>query len=95
MIRFIDEHQGSVSGSRLICRVYCARQCSGFLTARGYAPPSKARRTLPRAQLKDELLVPEVARLHAENYGVYGVRKMHALMRRQGWQVGRDQTERG
>jgi transposase InsO family protein len=45
-------------------------------------------------QLKDELLVPEVARLHAENYGVYGRRKMHALMRRQGWEIGRDQTER-
>ncbi|MDR6200781.1 putative transposase [Microbacterium sp. SORGH_AS428] len=35
-----------------------------------------------------------VARLHAENYGVYGRRKMHALMRRQGWGIGRDQTER-
>ncbi|GAA0504264.1 hypothetical protein GCM10009532_31010 [Microbacterium aurantiacum] len=38
--------------------------------------------------------MPEVARLHAENYGVYGRRKMHALMRRQGWGIGRDQTER-
>lgn len=35
-----------------------------------------------------------IARLHAENYGVYGVRKMHALMRRQGWAIGRDQTGR-
>jgi putative transposase len=35
-------------------------------------------------QLRDDLLVPEVARLHAENYGVYGRRRMHALMRRQG-----------
>ena len=33
-------------------------------------------------------------RLHAENYGVYGRRKMHALLQRQGWQIGRDQTER-
>lgn len=33
-------------------------------------------------------------RLHAENYGVYGVRKMHRLMRRQGWLVGRDQVAR-
>ncbi|TIH26220.1 IS3 family transposase [Subtercola vilae] len=45
-------------------------------------------------QLKDDLLIPEVARLHAENYGVYGRRKMHALLRRQGWDIGRDQTER-
>src|SRR6516225_2664884 len=45
-------------------------------------------------QLRDDLLVPEVVRLHAENYGVYGRRKMHALLRRQGWDIGRDQTER-
>ena len=38
--------------------------------------------------------MPELTRLHAENYGVYGRRKMHALLRRQGWNVGRDQTER-
>lgn len=64
----------------------------GFLTSRGY------RAAIGRApsvrQLRDDLLVPEVARLHAENYGVYGRRKMHALMRRQGWDIGRDQTER-
>ncbi|MCK8469044.1 IS3 family transposase [Microbacterium sp. KSW4-16] len=45
-------------------------------------------------QLQDDLLVPEIARLHAENYGVYGRRKMHALMQRQGWEIGRDQAER-
>ncbi len=43
-------------------------------------------------QLRDGLLVPEVARLQAENYGFYWRRKMEAQMRRQGWQVGRDQT---
>lgn len=51
-------------------------------------------RTPSARQLRDDLLVPEIARLHAENYGVYGRRKMYALMRRQGWKVGRDQTER-
>lgn len=40
------------------------------------------------------MLVGEIVRLHAENYGVYGRRKMYALMRRQGWDVGRDQVER-
>lgn len=65
---------------------------SGFLSARGYRA-AKTRMPSVR-QLRDELLVPEVARLHAENYGVYGRRKMHALMRRQGWQIGRDQTAR-
>ena len=39
-------------------------------------------------------MIPEIVRLHAENYGVYGVRKIHALLRRQGWVIGRDQTGR-
>lgn len=32
--------------------------------------------------------------MRAENYGVYGRRKMLALLRRRGWDIGRDQTER-
>jgi transposase InsO family protein len=64
----------------------------GFITSRGYRA-AKTRPPSARA-LKDELLVPEIARLHEENYGVYGVRKMHALMRRRGWDIGRDQTAR-
>ena len=32
--------------------------------------------------------------LHEENHSVYGVRKMHALLKRQGWNIGRDQTTR-
>ncbi|WP_431780033.1 IS3 family transposase [Microbacterium aurantiacum] len=90
MIRFINEHRDRF-GVELICRVL-RPAVQGFLTSRGYRaaigrPPSAR-------QLRDDLLVPEVARLHAENYGVYGRRKMHALMRRQGWDIGRDQTER-
>lgn len=43
----------------------------GFLTARGYRA-AKARPASAR-QLRDELLVPEIVRLHAENYGVYAL----------------------
>ncbi|QKJ18054.1 IS3 family transposase [Microbacterium hominis] len=90
MIRFIDEHRDRF-GVELICRVL-RPAVQGFLTSRGYR--AAVGRAPSARQLKDELLVPEVARLHAENYGVYGRRKMHALMRRQGWDIGRDQTER-
>jgi putative transposase len=90
MIRFIDEHRDRF-GVELICRVL-REAVRGFLTSRGYRA-AKARPASAR-QLSDALLVPETARLQAENYGVYGRRKMHALMRRQGWDVGRDQTER-
>lgn len=90
MILFIDQMRDRF-GVEFLCRVL-RPAVSGFLSARGYRA-SKARMPSVR-QLRDDLLVPEVARLHAENYGVYGRRKMHALMRRQGWQIGRDQTAR-
>ena len=40
------------------------------------------------------MLIVAIRRLHEANYGVYGVRKMHAVMARAGWQVGRDQVAR-
>lgn len=90
MIRFIDENRDQF-GVELICRVL-RDAVRGFLTSRGY----RAAKGRPKSarQLRDELLVPEIVRLHGENYVVYGVRKMHALLRRQGWDVGRDQTSR-
>lgn len=90
MIAFIDEHRDRF-GVEFICRVLRAA-VRGFLTSRGY----RAAKTRPASvrQLRDELLVPEIQRLHAENYGVYGVRKMHALLQREGWEIGRDQTAR-
>lgn len=90
MVRFIDEHRDRF-GVELICRAL-RPAVRGFLTSRGYR--AAVDRAPSAMQLKDELLVSEVARLHAENSGVYGRRKMHALMRRQGWDLGRDQTER-
>lgn len=90
MIRFIDEHRDQF-GVEFLCRVL-RDAVPGFVTSRGYRA-AKTRVPSPR-QLKDELLVPEISRLHAENYGVYGVRKMHVLLRREGWDVGRDQTAR-
>ncbi len=90
MVRFIDEYRDRF-GVELICRVL-RPAVTGFLTSRGYR--AAVGRAPSARQLRDDLLVPEIARLHAENYGVYGRRKMHALMRRQGWDIGRDQTER-
>jgi hypothetical protein len=90
MILFIDQMRDRF-GVEFLCRVL-RPAVSGFLSARGYRA-AKARMPWAR-QLRVELLVPEVARLHAEDYGVYGRRKMNALVRRQVWQVGRDQTAR-
>lgn len=66
MIRFIDQHKDRF-GVELICRVLDEAE-GGFITSRGYRA-AKARVRSARA-LKDDLLVPEVQRIHAENYGV-------------------------
>lgn len=90
MIRYVDTFKDQF-GVEAICRVLAATEC-GFITARGFR--AAKRRPLSARALSDQLLGAEIVRVHAENYGVYGVRKMHALMRRQGWLIGRDQTGR-
>lgn len=50
----------------------------GFITSRGYR---KATTRVPSARaLSDSLIIPEIQRVHAENFSVYGIRKMwHAM----------------
>ncbi|WP_049192013.1 IS3 family transposase, partial [Corynebacterium striatum] len=43
---------------------------------------------------RDAALVEHIRDVHAENYGVYGVRKMWRVLRRQGIDIGREQTAR-
>lgn len=64
----------------------------GFITSRGY----RAAKIRPKSArtVRDELLIGELKRLHAANYGVYGARKMVRVMRRAGWELGRDQCAR-
>ncbi len=90
MIRFIDEHREQF-GVGAVCGTLRATEC-GFITSRGYRA-AKTRPASARA-LRDVLLLEEVKRIHAENYSVYGIRKMHHAMVRAGWQVGRDQVAR-
>jgi len=53
-------------------------------------------KTRPRSarSVRDEQLKIDIARVHRANYGVYGVRKTHAELRREGIEVGRDQVGR-
>ncbi|MGC0367531.1 hypothetical protein ABH922_005637 [Rhodococcus sp. 27YEA15] len=80
MIRFITEHRDRF-GVELICQVL-RPAVRGFLTSRGFR--AAVNRTLSARHLQDNLLVPEIVHPHAENYVIYGRRKMHALMRGQG-----------
>lgn len=90
MIAFIDMHRDQF-GVELICRTLGATEC-GFITSRGY----RAAKTRPASdrELRDQVLIPQITRIHAENYGVYGVRKVWHAMRREGWVIGRDQCAR-
>lgn len=91
MIAFIDTYRDRFS-VEFICRVMREHCSEGFLSSRGYYA---AKKRPPSARcVRDEILIEEIKKIHAENYGVYGVRKMHHAMRRAGWDIGRDQTAR-
>lgn len=86
----IEEHKDRF-GVEPICRVLDSTE-RGFITSRRY----RAAKTRVRSarSLQDDLLVPEIQRIHVTNYSVYGVPKIWQAMRREGWQIGRDQVYR-
>lgn len=91
MIRYIDMYKDRF-GVENTCTALQDNLAGGFMTSRGYRA-AKAR--VPAARtLKDQLLIPELMKIHQENYSVYGVRKMWHAMNRVGWNIGRDQTYR-
>jgi putative transposase len=95
-VRFIDEHKdrrvdgGLRWGVEPICRVLTEHHLA-IAPATYYA--AKTRPASARA-VRDAELKPRIAKVHAANYGVYGARKMHAVLRRGGIDIGRDQTGR-
>ncbi|MGJ4051506.1 IS3 family transposase, partial [Corynebacterium macclintockiae] len=91
MIRFIDEHRNRFS-VEFICQTLNTHREGGFLSSRGYRQ-SKARGLSSRA-FRDAALVERITEVHKQNYGVYGIRKMWRVLRRQGIDIGREQTAR-
>jgi putative transposase len=90
MIAYIDTYRDQF-GVELICRTLGATE-RGLITSRGYRA-AKTRPASDRA-LRDRALLPQIRKIHAGNYGVYGARKIWHAMRRQGWDIGRDQCAR-
>lgn len=90
MIRYIDLYRDRF-GVEPICAAL-ADTDGGFITSRGY----RAAKTRPRSarSLSDELIGEVIERVHAANYSVYGIRKMHAALTREGWLIGRDRVAR-
>ena len=91
MIAFIDEYRDRFT-VEFICRTLNKEREGGFLSSRGYRDAK--RRPMSKRALRDSKLVAIVRRVHAENYGVYGVCKMWHALTRQGINIGREQTRR-
>jgi putative transposase len=88
-VRFIDAHKGRF-GVAPICRVLSEH---GLKIAPSTYYDAKSRPPSKRA-LRDEELKLEIARVHAENYGVYGPRKVWLAFNREGIEVARCTVER-
>jgi putative transposase len=89
MTAFIDEHR-DVYGVEPICRVLPIAPST-------YRERVAQRRDPARLSVRarrDRDLKPEVVRVFAENFGVYGVRKVWRQMNREGFAVARCTVER-
>ena len=89
-MRFIDEHRDRFGGVEPIRRVLTAHGCSidpSTYYRAASRPPSA--RTVRDGELKDL-----IARVHSENFGVYGVRKVWRELNRRGQAVARCTVER-
>ena len=84
MIAYVDSHRERF-GVEPICRALQFAP-STYWSAKRRAPSDRARR--------DEKLKAEIARVHAENFGVYGAPKEWAQLNREGRRVARCTVER-
>jgi len=84
MIAFIDDHRED-HGVEPICRVLPIAPATYHLNAAKRVDPAK----LSLRAKRDLALKPEMARVFADNFGVYGVRKVWRQMQREGFDVAR------
>jgi transposase InsO family protein len=89
MIAFIDEHR-EVYGVEPICRVLPIAPSTYRERVAQRQDPA---RLSVRAR-RDGELKPEIMRVFAENFGVYGVRKVWRQMKREGFDIARCTVER-
>ena len=84
MIDFIDDHRQD-HGVEPICKVLPIAPSTYHLNAAKLADPAK----LSLRAKRDLALKPEITRVFADNFGVYGVRKVWRQMKREGFDVAR------
>jgi putative transposase len=84
MIGFIDDHRAD-HGVEPICKVLPIAPSTYHTHAARRADPAK----LPARAQRDIALKPEIGRVFAENFRVYGVRKVWRQLKREGHEVAR------
>jgi transposase InsO family protein len=89
MIAFIDDHR-AVYGVEPICKVLPIAPSTYYAHAAKRADPAK----LSARAKRDVALQPEIARVFAKNFEVYGVRKVWRQMVRERFDVARCTVER-
>ena len=76
---YIDEHKKAF-GVEPICTVLASADVpiapSTYYAGRARVPSARA--------VRDQQVRTEISRVHRENYGVYGIRKVHAQLGREG-----------
>ena len=89
LVRFISEHKARF-GVEPICRVLTEHGCpiapSTYYDAARRAPSARA--------VRDEQLKAAISRVHQDNFGVYGARKVWLALNREGIPVARCTVER-
>jgi transposase InsO family protein len=89
MIAFIDDNR-AVHGVEPICKVLPIAPS----TYRKHVTQRRDPLRLSARARRDLALKPEIARVFAENFAVYGVRKVWRQMRREGFSIARCTVER-
>ena len=84
MITYIDEEKERFGVEPICCHLPIAP--STYYDARKRPPSAR--------EIRDEGLKVEIKRVHAENFGIYGARKVWRQMKREGFEVARCTVER-
>ncbi|KPI09927.1 Integrase catalytic region [Actinobacteria bacterium OV450] len=88
-VAYIDQHK-NLFGVQPICDVLAETDApiapSTYYAASGRPPSARS--------LRDEHLTEEIRRVHEANYSIYGARKVHAALVREGIEVARCTVER-
>jgi putative transposase len=84
MVDYIDAHKDEF-GVEPICQELPIAP-STYYASKNRAPSART--------LSDEVALGEIRRVHADNLGVYGARKVHAQLRREGHRYARCTVER-